>query len=179
MVVKIKPWMKFCFLLLPLVSFSFFFIAACLLFWVTVVKAKSNSKVSCLFQGHIYKQVITFSQMNNLELPVSHTLHAMRWMLQLIKISKSAWQNNGNTIMLNCREYRLVFLLPHMSDIIWIKLSLILVSLDRSQELVPVTHIGSLFALCKLFVGFFLCIIYRRGFLLGRQPRNQFERLIV
>ncbi len=74
------------------------------------------------------------------------------------------------TTMLDCRQDTLVFVLltwlpPHYT---WHHLNQISLSWSH-QTTVPVIHVLSLLVFSKLFAGF-LCIIFRRGFLLGRQP---------
>ncbi len=76
------------------------------------------------------------------------------------------------TTMLDCRQDTLVFVLltwlpPHTLDTIWIKY--VYIGLIRPQDMVPV--IMSLVCLSsENCLQAFLCIIFRRGFLLGRQP---------
>ncbi len=69
-------------------------------------------------------------------------------------VPSAAPDHDTPTTMLDCRQDTLVFVLltwlpPHTLDI--------------------VIHVLSLLVFSKLFAGF-LCIIFRRGFLLGRQP---------
>ncbi len=87
-----------------------------------------------------------------------------------VPAAHAASDHDTPTTMLDCRQDTLVFvhltwLPPHTLDTIWTKY--VYLGLIRPQDMVPVIHVLSLLVFS---LRAFLYIIFRRGFLLGRQP---------
>ncbi len=87
-----------------------------------------------------------------------------------VPAAHAASDHDTPTTMLDCMQDTLLFVIltwlpPHTLDTIWTKY--VYLGLIRPQDMVPEIHVLSLLVFS---LRAFLCIIFRRGFLLGRQP---------